>query len=88
MCRWMGSHFHDWIDYNGVVFSIEFTRMGSHIFCFFGVREFFILAVSKRTRMILLLVFFSGAPAREARVGQSPILMEYGQPLFFWLSRD
>ena len=23
MCRWMGSHFHDWIDYNGVTFSIE-----------------------------------------------------------------
>ena len=23
MCHWMGSHFHDWIDYNGVVFSIE-----------------------------------------------------------------
>ena len=21
MCRWMGSHFHDWIDYNGVAFS-------------------------------------------------------------------
>ena len=20
MCRWMGSHFHDWIDYNGVAF--------------------------------------------------------------------
>ena len=20
MCRWMGSHFHDWIDYNGVTF--------------------------------------------------------------------
>ena len=30
----------------------------------------------------------SGAPAREARVGQSPIPMEYGQPLFVWLSRD
>ena len=30
----------------------------------------------------------SGAPAREAHVGQSPILMEYGQPLFVWLSRD
>ena len=27
MCRWMGSHFHDWIDYNGVAFSIV-TRMG------------------------------------------------------------
>ena len=23
MCRWMGSHFHDWIDYNGVAFSRE-----------------------------------------------------------------
>ena len=23
MCRWMESHFHDWIDYNGVVFSTE-----------------------------------------------------------------
>ena len=27
-------------------------------------------------------VLISGAPKREARVGQSPILMEYGQPLF------
>ena len=31
---------------------------------------------------------YSGAPAREARVGQSPILMEYGQTLFVWLSHD
>ena len=23
MCSLMGSHFHDWIDYNGVAFSIE-----------------------------------------------------------------
>ena len=23
MCRWMGSHFHGWIDYNGVAFSLE-----------------------------------------------------------------
>ena len=23
MCRWMGSHFHDWIDYNGVALSTE-----------------------------------------------------------------
>ena len=32
MCRWMGSHFHDWTDYNGVAFSSIFyrvTRMGS-----------------------------------------------------------
>ena len=23
MCRWMGSHFHGWIDYNEVAFSLE-----------------------------------------------------------------
>ena len=23
MCPWIGSHFHDWIDYNGVAFSRE-----------------------------------------------------------------
>ena len=31
MCRWMGSHFHDWIDCNGV----------AH-FLIFGVIQFFI----------------------------------------------
>ena len=31
MCRWMWSHFHDWVGYNGVAFSINgVTRMGSH----------------------------------------------------------
>ena len=53
MCRWMGSHFHDWIYYNGVAFSIELLRMGSHIFGFFGVRQFFIFIVNKRTRMFV-----------------------------------
>ena len=28
MCPWMGSHFHDWIDYNGVAFSIELLEWG------------------------------------------------------------
>ena len=28
MCCWMGSHFHDWIDYNGVAFSIELLEWG------------------------------------------------------------
>ena len=31
MCRWMGLHFHDWSDYNGVAFSIELLEWG-HIF--------------------------------------------------------
>ena len=26
MCRWMGSHFHYWIDYNGVAFSLKFLE--------------------------------------------------------------
>ena len=43
MCRWMGSLFHDWIDYNGVAFSIgasRVTRMGSHIYGISGVSTF------------------------------------------------
>ena len=41
MCRWMGSHFHNWVDYNGVgyIFS-RITRMGSHIFEISGIRKF------------------------------------------------
>ena len=35
MCRWMGSHFHNWMDYHGVPISIV-NRMGSHIFRFLG----------------------------------------------------
>ena len=38
MCRWMGSHFHDWSDYNGVAILNRVTRMGSHIFGFLGKR--------------------------------------------------
>ena len=26
MCRWMGLHFHDWIDYNGVTFLVELLK--------------------------------------------------------------
>ena len=55
MCRWMGSHFHDWIDYNGVAFSVELLERG-RTFSDFGVRQFFIFTVSKRTRMFVLYV--------------------------------
>ena len=27
-CHWMGSHFHDWSDYNGVAFSVELLEWG------------------------------------------------------------
>ena len=34
-CCWIGSHFHDWIDYNGVAFSVELLEWG-RIFSEFG----------------------------------------------------
>ena len=37
MCRWMGSHFHDWIDYNGVAFSIELLQWGRTFSEFWGL---------------------------------------------------
>jgi len=43
MCRWMGSHFHDWLDYNGIAFLIganRVTRMGLHICGIAGVGKF------------------------------------------------
>ena len=43
ICRWIGSHFHDRIDYNGV----------AH-FRVLGVRKFFTFTVSKHTRMYVL----------------------------------
>ena len=36
MCRWMGSHFHYWIDYNGVPSSIEFLEWDCKFSDFWG----------------------------------------------------
>ena len=36
MCRWMGSHFHDWIDHNAVAFSIELLEWGCTFSDFLG----------------------------------------------------
>ena len=36
MCRWMGSHFHDWIDYNGVTFLVELLEWGRTFSGFLG----------------------------------------------------
>ena len=40
MCRLMGSHFHDWIDYYGVAFFVRVTIIGSFIFRILEVRKF------------------------------------------------
>ena len=55
MCCWMGSHFHDWIDYNGVAFSIELLKWGRSFPDFLGKTVLHIyITVSKRTRMFVL----------------------------------
>ena len=36
MCRWMGSHFHNWTDYNGVTFLVELLEWGGKFLGFLG----------------------------------------------------
>ena len=36
MCRWIGSQFHDWIDYHGVAFSIELLEWDRTFSDFWG----------------------------------------------------
>ena len=54
MGHWMGSHFHDWIGYNGVAFSIKLLEWGRTFFGFLVVRKFFTFTASKRARMFVL----------------------------------
>ena len=52
----VGSHFHNWIDYHGVAFSIEVLEWGrtfSDLWTFWG-KKVLQIAVSKRTRMFVL----------------------------------
>ena len=53
MCHGMGSHFHYWIDYNGVAFSIELLEWGRTFLDFLGLRQFFLFTVGKRTRVFV-----------------------------------
>ena len=32
MCLWKESHFHNWIDYNGVTFLVEILQLEFYIF--------------------------------------------------------
>ena len=36
MCRWTGSHFHNWVDYNGDTFLIELLKWGRTFSGFLG----------------------------------------------------
>ena len=52
MCRWMGSHFQEWVYYNGVAFSIQLLECT--LSDFFSKTVVHISMVSKRTRMFVL----------------------------------
>ena len=42
MCRWMGSHFHDWIDYNvACVADMSQHRQPKRTMCGFGLQRSF-----------------------------------------------
>ena len=45
MCCWMGSHFHDWIDDNGVAFSIDLEWV-AHFRIFWGKTVLHILLLA------------------------------------------
>ena len=36
MCRWMRSHLHDWVDYNGVTFLVELLEWSRTFLGFLG----------------------------------------------------
>ena len=49
MCCWMGSHFHDWIDYNGVTFLVELLEWGCTFLGFLGEENSGKLGFKNRT---------------------------------------
>ena len=61
MCRWMGhmgSHFHDWSDYNGVAFSIELIEWGRKFSDFGGKKGLKMGRFSvKKIRRLLFIKF-------------------------------
>ena len=58
MCHWMGSHFHDWSDYNGVAFSTEFLEWGRKFLYFWGKLGFKMGRFSvKKIRKLLFIKF-------------------------------
>ena len=63
MCRWMWSHFHDWIEYNGVAFSMELLEW--QVFCEDKTNDTRLYPAIPRMREV-----FSHT-SRERRKGQS-----------------
>ena len=58
MCRWMGSHFPDWIDCNGVALSIELLQWSQTFSDFFGQGSSSYLRLANVTECLYCKVFF------------------------------
>ena len=74
MCRWMGSHFHDWFNYNGFAFSITLLEWG-RTFWDFWTKGLFIWArltgLARLPGWILPWVYMRNfSPVSEMRKGQ------------------
>ena len=62
MCRWMGSHFHNWTDYNGVTIFSRVTKMWSHIFWDFWDKKILVgrdLEIGRKMVPAVVLIFNS-----------------------------
>ena len=86
MCRLMGSHVHDWIDYNGVAFSIALLEWGRTFSDFWG-KAWFSLAHNQkhkdvRTRRMAYLTQFS-IPA-----SLNPMINKMADELLFICSHE
>ena len=55
ICRWMGSHFHDWIDYNGVAYSIELLEWGRTFSDFWVITKGFKMVSAKKVKKLLFI---------------------------------
>ena len=60
ICRWMESHFHDWIDYNGVALfrifrAIQFFKLRTRMFVLsVKIKVFFIHQFQKKKGQFIL----------------------------------
>ena len=58
MCRWVGSNFHDWSDYNGVAFSIDLLKCRCKFSAVWGKWGFKIRRMSDKKKKVVVVCSF------------------------------
>ena len=77
MCRWTGSHFHDWSDYNGVAFSIELLEWGCRFSDFWSKQGFKMGRFSvKKSESCCLLNLRNGPDKKKSNNGNENVGMQ------------